>query len=340
MGSRNRQADKDLSFDDFMSHMGVTPIEKRSSPKERGRPTKKQRQTAQRRAAETAFQSPAPAPRPTANALVGRVEELEQQLASARSSLAAEQDARRRLTEQLSEVERARDHAIGQSETLQLELEQQQLQLEHLRRRLRGDAMASPQLEEVLEQRGLKGPDEATFLIRGLLETRQLRGLLEHLQTEDPTSLRTWLEDRVALLCEKHMPMVPSGRTPLSVTPNRCEVCGGSELKRAIRAFMDATLINGLTRISIVGGSAKHHRMLRELVSHRALHLQFAPNLASRTASQARSDLNNSDLVIVWTRGELPEHVARYSGGTARLVVTEQGSIAQMLADAAERLQR
>jgi hypothetical protein len=44
--------------------------------------------------------------------------------------------------------------------------------------------------------------------------------------------------------------------------------------------------------------------------------------------------------VIVWTRGELPEHVARYSGGTARLVVTEQGSIARMLADAAERLQR
>lgn len=340
MGSRNRQSDKDLSFNDFMNQMGVTPIDKRSSPKERGKPTKKQRQAAQRRSAEAAFKTPAPAARPKANALVGQVEELEQQLASLRTSLAAEQEARRRLADQLSEVERARDQAIGQGESLQLELEQQQLQLEHLKRRLRGETSTSPQLEEVLEQRGLKGPDEAAFLIRGLLETRQLRGLLERLQTEDPASLQTWLEDRVALLCDTHRPMVPSGRTPLSVPAKRCEVCGGSDLKRAVRAFLDATLINGLTRISIVGGSAKHHRMLRELVQHRALHLQFAPNLASRTASQVRSDMNNSDAVVVWTRGELPEHVERYVGGTARLVVTNQGSLAQMLADAAESLQR
>jgi hypothetical protein len=346
MGSRDRFADKDLSFDDFMSRMGVTPIPEKSQPvSRRGRsspppqPTPAQRSTKQHDAAREAFARPASS-RPTAGALVGRVEELEQQLSAARSSLAAEQDARVRVTAQLREAESVRDQAVGQSESLQHQLEQLQLQLGHLKRRLRGDEAPAPQLESVLELRGVKGPDEAAFLIRGLLETRQLRGLLEQLQAEDPESLRAWLEDRVALVCEAHRELAPTGRAPLLVPPRRCEACGGTDIKRAIRLFIDAALINGMTRLTIVGGAAKHHRMLRELVEHRALRLQLAPNLASRTPSQIRSDLENSDAVIVWTRGELSEHVAQYSDGGAKIIVCEQESIARMLAEAAERMQR
>lgn len=340
--------EQDLSFDDFMNKMGVTPISAKKAPdKSRGRssppkpkPTRAERKAQQRQAAQDAFAQPAPAARPAAGALVSRVEELEQQLAAARSALTAEQDARQRATDQLREAEAARDNAVMKAESMQRALEEQQLQLSRLKRRLRGETVATPQLDDVLEQRGVKGPDEAAFLIRGLLETRQLRGLLERLQTDDPEALLSWLEDRVALLCAAHQGSAPSGRAPLVVPEKRCEACGGTDIKRAVRGFLDATLLNGFTRVSIVGGAAKHHRMIRELVQHRALHLQLAPNLAGRTDSQIRSDLEHSDVVIVWTRGESAEDVARYTGGPARVVVSDQDAIARMLADAAERMQR
>lgn len=280
------------------------------------------------------------------SALVGRVEELEQQLSAARSALAAEREARHRLQDRLRELEESRDRAVGQAESLQLLLEEQELQLRRLKRRIAGSEQgeaAAPPLIDVLERRGLKGADEAAFLIRGLLQTRQLDGLLERLQADDPDLLRGWLEDRVALLCSAHAELAPSGRAAITVPPSRCEVCGGSELKRTVRHFVDTCLIHGLTRVSVVGGSPKHHHMLRNLVQHRALRIQLAPSLEQRTPSQVRSDLDNSDVVLLWMRGARPELSAQYTsgaGGAARVLISEQDSLARLLAEAAEQILR
>ncbi|MEL6349262.1 MAG: hypothetical protein AAFV53_39540 [Myxococcota bacterium] len=354
--------DGDVTFEDLMSQMGVRRMgnrptrSKKKSKRTAAKPQKSvqkkppapppppnQRTQQQRDAARQALQ-PAPQPRtqrPTASQLASQVEELQQQLSAAKTNLNAEREARQRLSLRLQQLESERDGAIGRAEGLQLELESQELQLNRIKRRLtNAEEPGSPRLEDVLEQRGIKGADEATFLIRGLLETRQLGDLLVRLQTDDPAALLHWLEDRVVLLCDAHHEMAPGGRSPLKVPKKRCEVCGGSDIKWAVRLFLDACLLNGMTRVSIVGGTPKHHRMLRGIVQHKGLHLQLAPTLSNRTPSQVRSDLENSDVVILWMRGEPAELAAQYQNGPTRVIVTEQGSLATLLVEVAERINR
>ena len=344
MASGWKQSDKDITFDDLMSQMGVRRMGRtadRKVDRDKPKPTPKQRAQQQREAARQALQAPArpaPAARTTATDLVSRIDELERQLASARSALSAEQEARVQLVAQRDSLQAERDAAVSRAEEMERRFEEQQLHLERLKRRLSGSAPeASPQLVDVLSQRGIEGIDEASFLIRGLLASRQLDGLLSVLQAEDPAALLDWLDDRVALLCTEHSKMLPPGRAGLTVPAKRCEVCGGAEVRHAIRSFIDSLLVNGMTRVSIIGGSPRGHRLIRQLVQHRGLKLQLQPYLSRRSSGQIRSDLNNSDVVLLWMGEGIPQ-TEQYIGGPARVIKVQHRSIARFLAEAAEQL--
>jgi len=341
MAPTQKYTDDDITFDDLMSQMGVRRMGKPSGRKKAREkpPTPQQRANQQREAARKALQAPAPAPaRGTATDLVSRIDDLEQQLAAARSALSAEQQARKGLQAQREALQAERDVAISRADELERRVEEQQLNLDRLRRRLSGSAEpTSPRLLDVLEKRGVEGIDEAGFLIRGLLASRQLDGLINMLQAEDAEALLSWLDDRVALLCESHSDMLPSGRAGLTVPARRCEVCGGSELKRSIRDFVDGLLVNGMTRVSIIGGSPRGHRLLRQLVQHRGLKLQLQPYLARRSAGQIRSDMEHSDVVVLWRGGGIPQS-EQYVGGPAQVIHVEERSIARLLGEVAQRL--
>lgn len=338
-----KRTDEDITFDDLMSQMGVRRMGRAVSREQKARekqrpPTPQQRAETQRAAARKALQAPQAPARATATDLVGRINELEDQLAAARAALSAEQEARVQLKVQRDALQEERDSALSRADEMERRFEEQQLHLDRLRRRIAGsEAPASPRLVDVLEERGVEGLDEASFLIRSLLAARQLDGLISVLQAEDPIALLAWLEDRVALLCEEHSSMLPPGRAGLTVPVKRCEVCGGSELRRSVRDFIDGLLINGMTRVSIVGGSPRGHRMLREIVQHRGLKLQLVPYLSRRTPGQIRSDLNNSDVIIVWQGADIPQ-AELYAGGPARVIQVQQRSIARFLGEAAEHL--
>ncbi|MFT5683776.1 MAG: hypothetical protein ACI8RZ_004708 [Myxococcota bacterium] len=340
-----KPTEKDVTFDDLMSQMGVrrmgrvvkSPQKLRDKPKEHT-PTPKQRADSQREVARQVLQAPPAPARTTATDLVGRINELERQLTAVHSALNAEQEARVQLKVQRDVLQEERDAAISRADEIERRFEEQHLHLDRLRRRLSGaEAPASPRLVDVLEKRGVEGLDEASFLIRGLLASRQLDGLISVLQAEDSTALLAWLEDRVALLCESHTELLPPGRAGLTVPAKRCEVCGGSEIKRSVRDFIDGLLVNGMTRVSIVGGSPRGHRMLRQLVQHRGLKLQLVPYLSRRTPGQIRSDLDNSDVVLLWQGTGIPQS-EQYSGGPARVISVEHRSIARFLGEAAEQL--
>ena len=341
MAPSQKNTDKDVTFDDLMSQMGVRRMGKPSGRKKAREkpPSPQQRAKHQRDVARQALQAPVKAPtRPTATDLVSRIDDLEQQLAAARASLTAEQHSRRSDRVQRDALQAERDAAISRADELERRVEEQQLSLDRLRRRLSGEETpASPRLLDVLEKRGVEGIDEASFLIRGLLASRQLDGLISVLQAEDPESLLSWLDDRVALLCEAHSDMLPSGRAGLTVPARRCEVCGGSELKRSIRDFVDGLLVNGMTRVSIIGGSPRGHRLLRQLVHHRGLKLQLQPYLARRSPGQIRNDLDHSDVVLIWMGEGIPQS-EQYIGGPAKVIRVEERSIARLLGAAARLL--
>ena len=77
--------------------------------------------------------------------------------------------------------------------------------------------------------------------------------------------------------------------------------------------------------------------MLQKIVQHRGLKLQFVPYLSRRTPGQIRSDLDNSDVIVVWQGAGVPQ-AEQYVGGPSRVIQVQQRSIARFLGEAAEQL--
>ena len=196
-----------------------------------------------------------------------------------------------------------------------------------------------PALTALLEDRGLVGTDEASFALRAIGDARLGTSLLGLLEVQDPAATRAWLDERMALLCGRPDCPAPPGRAVVTVPPERCDVCGGSDIRRAVRRFIDACLITGLLRVVIVGGSPRYHRQLSELVTDQRVRLRLIPGDRRRSAKQAKADQEGADVVIVWGGTMLDHSVSElYGTGPARVVRVPHRGIARMLEQAADAM--
>jgi hypothetical protein len=127
----------------------------------------------------------------------------------------------------------------------------------------------------------------------------------------------------------------PARRSVIPVSTARCEVCGGVDMDRAVRQFIDATLINGRLRIVVVGRETKHHRMLRDRVSDPRLVLTQVPGNVRRDLGQAQTDVDHADVVIVWDADTLPAELKTIYEGAEIGGVIEACSLGQFLESAA-----
>jgi hypothetical protein len=117
-------------------------------------------------------------------------------------------------------------------------------------------------------------------------------------------------------------------------------VCQGSDIRRSVRQFVDACLSLGLTRVTVVGGSPKYHRQLKELVQHRRISLTLVPGNVRRTQKQADHDLAASDVVLLWG-GTLLDHSTSdlyRSGDRGQVLTIPHRGIARMLQQATHAL--
>lgn len=347
MSDRNRTAPS--PFDNLMAQMGVKPIggagakgsRPPKAPEGRGRPAANTAQPAPM--APMAPSGPAlPVSRPGAPATPSLAEDprlvpLRAEASALRASLAEERARAEGL-------EAERDALRQQLEAAAVEREELDEHRKSLQRALSAASTsgpkAPPELQELLIERGLKPATEADTLLRAVAEAHVGGELVALLQAADGARAEGWLEDHVALVCGGERCPPPPGRAILIVPSARCEICGGSDVRRAVRLFVDATLMSGATRVTIVGGSPKYHRTLRELVSHRSLTVDLVPGNARRTMKQAQADLNRSNLVIIWG-GTLLDHSTSElyeGGGPARVISIPQRGIARMLERATELL--
>ena len=92
----------------------------------------------------------------------------------------------------------------------------------------------------------------------------------------------------------------PAGKTALLSARAECTVCGGFDLSRETRKFLDAVLINGRLRVVIVGRDTENQREIRDHVVDSRLVLTQIPGSSRREVSQARTDVEHSDAVIIW----------------------------------------
>lgn len=351
--------DEPNPFDELMSQMGVRKLDKppRGPAKSKGRKKNKKKARHPRGKAAAA---PAPSPPPPAQPAPSLVSppppaEVEEAPTVKIEPVQTPKERKEasRVREELrslrAELERARDNLAATREELhrvqsradELDSHRRSLQRALTRAQEEGQPVSlPPTLSEVLTKRGLKGRDEVRFLFRAVEEARQLHGLVSWLEPTDVEAVERFLDDRVALLgdCEA-CPKTP-GRAIVRVPKERCEICEGSDIKRAVRRFEDACLIFGLRRVVVVGGSPKYHRQLSELVQHHRLQLDLVPGDVRRTQRQADHDLANADVILLWG-ATLLDHATSdlyKAPGRARVVRIPHRGIGRMLQLAVDAL--
>ncbi|MCK6505812.1 hypothetical protein L6R53_20890 [Myxococcota bacterium] len=273
-----------------------------------------------------------------------RQQEAEQARQAELSLLRDERDAARGEAQDLRDQLAQAGDLARQAQELRVALADRQAALEAARsehRRLQQAlALATGQpgheplapLADRLAAADIRGPTETDALLRALADARLGADLVRHLAVPDPAGLAAWLDDRVVLLggCAD-CPQAP-GRVVLSVPPARCELCRGGDLRASQRRFLDGCLVNGLTRVVLVGGRAKELRLLQPLVEDRRLVVTLVPGHQLRDEERVAQDLAQARVVALWEGPGLdPAVAARYRTFEGPVVAVQAEGIGPLL---------
>jgi len=356
------------SFAQAMSAAGVQRLDGRSSPskvsKKRKQSKSKGRAAAKAVPIAAAQIEPAPAPTvepipapaiepvlapaapaeavPVAPAEVGPVLTApapEREPESADSDACAELQIKLSSLEgQLAALHDEHSHASQQLQSLRAERDELQASSAALATTgpLPGVADGATSLLALLQERGLRGIDEAGFALRALLSAHLLDSSLPLLLSVDSGRVRRVIGERLCLCCGREACGEPRSVEQVRVPEQRCELCGGQALPRVHHLFSDACLLSGITRVLVYGGRKWHQAWLDAGKDPRVqLRTRASGLLASGSALD--HDLDWAQFVVVWDDGGvhpelLPAIQQRRSNALATL---EAGSMGELMARAA-----
>jgi hypothetical protein len=106
------------------------------------------------------------------------------------------------------------------------------------------------------------------------------------------------------------------GRHPVVVAPHACEVCGGSNNRRAIGEMANACEEFGMTKLLVVGGTPRNEEALRRDLARHPIELRVVPGTDNEpNLRDALDHCRWADLVVVWAPTPLPHKVSTlYTG--------------------------
>lgn len=191
-------------------------------------------------------------------------------------------------------------------------------------------AEVPPTVVDVLTEWGFDSPDSRLAL---LLADGWMERLLAEPNLADAVALQTEVRKTFIRVCEQCSP--PPGLTAMPSLPERCAVCGGFDLNRESRRFVDAALINGRLRVVVVGRTAQHHRWIRERVADKRLVLTQIPGASQRETSQAQVDVDHADAVIVWDPESISANLLAVYRTAPRMGEVPAGPLGSLLSAAA-----
>jgi hypothetical protein len=112
----------------------------------------------------------------------------------------------------------------------------------------------------------------------------------------------TLLHDSLIAVCGRECAELAGGaRTPVVTSGARCEVCRGSNNRRAALAARRALLGRRLTRVLVVGGSPPQQHDLASLLNGEGISLEFVDGLqGSHSQKDALANMRRADLVVIW----------------------------------------
>lgn len=268
-------ADKDLSFEDLMSQMGVERLDgKRKAPSKRPR----EAAVAQRSQPAPTTPKSVSEPRPPERA-------------------APEDEGTRPEPPRQAEPPGQQDNAriaVLAARVASLEYENAELKA-HL---AASTALVAPKepagrVRQALDARGIKGADEARYLLSALVDARLVDGFLSHLAPAEDGRLTAFVVDRVLLWCgEETCPRLP-GRAVVQVPKSRCDVCAGVDIEVARRRFQDACLVNGYTVVGLVGGLGRDQQLLERVAGHHRLSMRVFASEEAAVEAKVK-------LIVAW----------------------------------------
>lgn len=101
------------------------------------------------------------------------------------------------------------------------------------------------------------------------------------------------------------------GRLVTEVAPGGCQVCGGSDNRRAALAMAAACARGGVRRILVVGGTGALHAELAGLLAGTAVTLRCIDGSErTPTKKDALRDLAWAEFMVVWASTPLPHKVS------------------------------
>lgn len=267
------------------------------------------------------------------SAAEGAADAARQEAEKARATVAAIARRAEDAEAAIADAERARDAADHERRAVQQQLAKE-------RDHAREQARPTRAVRDALRARGLADEDEAAWAMRGWLDAGRLDEWLEALDAEDPNALAIFLEQRVSLVCDAEGCTPLAGAVVVPVAPERCDVCGGSDTRRALEHFVERCVESGLRRVRIVGGSPNYHTELRRLLGgDRRIELKLIRGDGRRNQNDAKNDQKHADIVIIWG-GTILDHSTsgHYDPSAGRVLIVAHRGIAGMLQRATEAL--
>lgn len=104
--------------------------------------------------------------------------------------------------------------------------------------------------------------------------------------------------------------LATDGRAPVIVGGVTCEVCAGSNNRRAAMECAAVLRQRGITRVLVVGGSPPTRRQLDALMTPLGIELEMVEGTVKHSQKVALERMNRAQVVVVWGATELDHAVS------------------------------
>lgn len=247
------------------------------------------------------------------------------------------QGLQERVGELEAELSKARSERDG------IDRRRQQLEEERggLESRL-AEATAATELRTLLAETGCRDGAEEFEALSALLAAKP-EELLQGLVLASVEGLGRLLHEDLSFLCDAEACQPQGPCAVVRVPPERCEVCGGSDLKASWKGLLSACEIAGVSELVVVGGSPPYRTRLKTLHSEAggALGLELVSGSRSRSRRRAEADLRRADVVVLWG-GSILDHSTsdQYRRATCPVLTIPHRGLTGMLDALSARLRQ
>lgn len=184
-------------------------------------------------------------------------------------------------------------------------------------------------IDEMLAGFGLTGEDAAAA--RAVIESAGLtnprKRNISATKSDAVSELIGARFQRLCARCEQRA--VEDGRRSVQVAARHCELCGGSNNRRAVDEMVESCRAARVERIVIVGGSPALRQELTELIGD-ALQTRMVDGTRAVARADAEADTAWADLVVVLGTSELAhkvsnQYTARAEARKKTIIVRRRG---------------